>query len=282
MSHHRLTSFGQGMPGMRLGAYELIAPLSERKERSIWLGRPSHAPEQLVVVRFSAAASCTGSERLPYHPHFVRERARGYADGVATTVSEWVEGETLSNLFRQARRRGWSLRPQMLLPPLIQVLDALLVLQVESGLASVGVPRPQHILIDVHGEARVADGSWRRSVGTQDPAKDVIGWGKLVDALLFTPTAGARLSAPEATSQRQGDLPELSVAGVSDALQQGVLQVIGRCRADHCTRYAHLSELRMDLLDLLRFVEPQSSTHARVEDCGIPHPGEAWGRARAS
>lgn len=272
MSHHRLTRAGQGTPGMRLGAYELVAPLSERGDRSVWIGRPTHAPAQFVMVRFDVAASCTGSERLPYHPHFVRERARGHADGITTTVSEWVEGETLSNLFRQAHRKGWSLKAPALLPPLVQVLDALLVLQAESGLASVGVPRPQHILIDVDGEARVADGSWRRNVDRRNPAKDLVGWGRLVNALLLAP------APPQLT--REG--AEATRMGSGDALQCGVLQVVRRCRNDSSTPYASLRELRVDLVDLLRWVEPESGVIRRKQELNAPHSRLAWDSARAS
>src|SRR5262245_13579149 len=113
-----MSGLGELYAGRGMGAYELILPLAQGATASVWAARTkSSALEKIVAVKtmlteFSvdvdAESMFLDEARLVSrirHPNVAAVLDLGEEDDALYIVMEWVEGEPLQVLMREAKAR---------------------------------------------------------------------------------------------------------------------------------------------------------------------------------
>lgn len=109
-------------PGRTLGRYELLLPIAQGGTASVWAAkmRGPRGFEKIVAIKtvladladddlFAAESMFLDEARLVArirHPNVVEVLDLGEDDGVLFIVMEWIEGESLSVLTREAKAKG--------------------------------------------------------------------------------------------------------------------------------------------------------------------------------
>jgi serine/threonine-protein kinase len=164
-------------PGYRLDRYELLCPIAQGGMASVWLARlhGKHGFEKLVAVKtilpqfaqdlqfqrmfLDEARIASGIE----HPNVAQILDLGEQHEVLYLVMEWVDGDSISRLFRAVERRGERM-PVGILSRLIADtcagLHAAHELTAKDGRLLGVVHRdisPQNVLVSVKGVAKLID-----------------------------------------------------------------------------------------------------------------------------
>ena len=170
-----MISSGELTAGRSLGQYELLLPLAQGATASVWAARTKgSALEKIVAVKamLTEFADDVDAESMFLdeartvarirHPNVAAVLDLGEEDDALYIVMEWVEGEPLQVLMREARARGGIPLP----------LAVRIVKQAASGLhaahelcdeagAPVGLVHrdvsPQNILVGYDGSVKVID-----------------------------------------------------------------------------------------------------------------------------
>ena len=170
-----MISSGELTAGRSLGQYELLLPLAQGATASVWAARTKgSALEKIVAVKamLTEFADDVDAESMFLdeartvarirHPNVAAVLDFGEEDDALYIVMEWVEGEPLQVLMREARARGGIPLP----------LAVRIVKQAASGLhaahelcdeagAPVGLVHrdvsPQNILVGYDGSVKVID-----------------------------------------------------------------------------------------------------------------------------
>jgi serine/threonine protein kinase len=106
------------LPFDRLGDYEVLAPIEEGGMGSVWLGRPTGRPAELVALKAIRAEYGRNKEFVAMlvdeagiasrlsHPHILAVRALGHDGTRHFLVMELLRGHTLLETWKAAHARG--------------------------------------------------------------------------------------------------------------------------------------------------------------------------------
>src|SRR5262245_34327331 len=161
--------------GSRLGHYELLVQLGRGGMATVWVGREaSDVGDRLVAVKAMLPELAQRPEfrtmfleegqivRAIDHPNVVRVHEVGEDRGVLFMAMEWVQGDSLRAVHREARKRG----------PIPTELAVRIIADTASGLHAAHQLRgwdgelrnlvhcdvsPHNILVGIDGRARLVD-----------------------------------------------------------------------------------------------------------------------------
>ncbi len=170
--------------GSQLGRYELLVRIGHGGMASVWVARvASPSGDRLVAVKAMLPELAHDPSfrsmfleevqivRSIHHENVVRVHEVSEDQGILYMVMEWVEGDSLRNLIRQARRRT-------AIPSDIAVR---IVADTAEGLHAAHELRgwdgelrqvvhcdvsPHNILVSIHGQAKVVDFGIANAMGT--------------------------------------------------------------------------------------------------------------------
>jgi eukaryotic-like serine/threonine-protein kinase len=176
--------------GSRLGRYELLVELGRGGMASVWIARePSEMGDRLVALKAMLPELARKPEfrtmfleegqvvRSIEHPHVVRVYEVGEDRGILFMAMEWVRGDSLRTIIREARRR----RP---IPPEMAVR---IIADTAAGLHAAHELRgwdgelrhlvhcdvsPHNILVGTDGQARLVDFGVANGTAHGDPDGD--------------------------------------------------------------------------------------------------------------
>jgi serine/threonine protein kinase len=164
-------------PGHRLDRYELLCPIAQGGMASVWLARQhgKHGFEKLVAVKtilplyaqdlrfqqmfLDEARIASGIE----HPNVAQILDLGEENDVLYIAMEWVDGDSLSKLFRAAEKAGHRLPVSIvcrLVSDACAGLHAAHELHDKDGELLNVVHRdvsPQNVLVSTKGQAKLID-----------------------------------------------------------------------------------------------------------------------------
>ncbi|HEX5098287.1 MAG TPA: serine/threonine-protein kinase [Polyangiaceae bacterium] len=175
--------------GSRLGRYELLVELGKGGMASVWIARePGDMGDRLVALKAMLPELAQRSDfrtmfleegqvvRSIEHPHVVRVYEVGEDRGVLFMAMEWVRGDSLQTVMRDARSR----RP---IPPEVAVR---IIADTAAGLHAAHELRgwdgelrnlvhcdvsPHNILVGVDGRSRLVDFGVANGTAHSDPEK---------------------------------------------------------------------------------------------------------------
>jgi serine/threonine-protein kinase len=160
-----------------VGRYELLTPLASGGMAEIWLARQPglRGFEKLVVIKRMVGALEDDSEHVEMflaearlaagltHPHIVQIFELGEADGSFFIVMEFVDGETLSTVWKEARKRGFGLSDALACRLVAWAAEGLHYAHTrvdDQGQVQCIVHRdvsPQNLLVTMDGSLKVVD-----------------------------------------------------------------------------------------------------------------------------
>jgi serine/threonine-protein kinase len=164
-------------PGFRLDRYELLCPIGQGGMAEVWIARQTgkHGFEKMVAVKTILAkfADDEGFQRMFLDEAHVSSRIEhqnvaqildvGEQDDITYLVMEYVDGDALSTLYKEAQRRGVSIPHGILLRLMVEVcggLHAAHELRMSDGQPAGVVHRdvsPHNILVSTKGVAKLID-----------------------------------------------------------------------------------------------------------------------------
>jgi serine/threonine-protein kinase len=164
-------------PGFRLDRYELLCPIAQGGMAEVWLARQTgkHGFEKTVAVKtiLPKFADDDGFQRMFLdeahvssrieHPNVAQILDVGQQDDITYLVMEYVDGDALSTLHREAERHGVRIPHGVLLRLMIEVcggLHAAHELRMANGQQAGVVHRdvsPHNILVTSKGAAKLID-----------------------------------------------------------------------------------------------------------------------------
>jgi serine/threonine-protein kinase len=161
--------------GSQLGHYELLVQLGRGGMATVWVGRESSdVGDRLVAVKAMLPELAQRPEfrtmfleegqivRSIEHPNVVRVHEVGEDQGVLFMAMEWVQGDSLRAVYREARKRG----------PIPTELAVRIIADTAAGLHAAHELRgwdgelrhlvhcdvsPHNILVGIDGRARLVD-----------------------------------------------------------------------------------------------------------------------------
>ncbi len=164
-------------PGYFLDRYELLCPLADGGMASVWVARlrGKHGFEKLLAIK-TILPQFASDERFQEmfldeariasrieHPNVAQIVDLGEQHDITYLVMEWVDGDSLSRLYRSLKKKGVGLPPNVLLRIVADVcggLHAAHELKDDHG-ALLGVVHrdvsPQNILASTRGVAKLID-----------------------------------------------------------------------------------------------------------------------------
>jgi eukaryotic-like serine/threonine-protein kinase len=176
--------------GSRLGRYELLVELGAGGMATVWIARePSEMGDRLVALKAMLPELARQPDfrtmfleegqivRSIEHPHVVRVYEVGEDRGILFMAMEWVRGDSLRTIIREARRR----RP---IPPEMAVR---IIADTAAGLHAAHELRgwdgelrnlvhcdvsPHNILVGTDGQARLVDFGVANGTAHGDPEGD--------------------------------------------------------------------------------------------------------------
>jgi serine/threonine protein kinase len=173
--------------GSRLGHYELLVELGRGGMATVWVGRESSdVGDRLVAVKAMLPELAQRSEfrtmfleegqivRAIDHPNVVAVHEVGEDRGVLFMAMEWVQGDSLRAVYREARKRG----------PIPTELAVRIIADTAAGLHAAHELRgwdgelrnlvhcdvsPHNILVGIDGRARLVDFGVANGILQGDP-----------------------------------------------------------------------------------------------------------------
>jgi serine/threonine-protein kinase len=164
-------------PGFRLDRYELLCPIAQGGMAEVWMARQTgkHGFEKMVAVKtiLPKYADDEGFQRMFLdeahvssrieHPNVAQIFDVGEQDDITYLVMEYVDGDALSTLHREAERNGVRIPHGVLLRLMAEVcggLQAAHELRMADGQPAGVVHRdvsPHNILVSTKGAAKLID-----------------------------------------------------------------------------------------------------------------------------
>jgi eukaryotic-like serine/threonine-protein kinase len=172
-------------PGFRLDRYELLCPIARGGMAEVWLARQTgkHGFEKMVAIKtiLPKFADDEGFQSMFLdeanvasrieHPNVARVFDVGEQDDITYLVMEYVEGDALSTLHREARSHGVGIPHGVLLRLMAEVcggLHAAHELRLPDGRHAGVVHRdvsPHNILVTTKGAAKLIDFGLAKALG---------------------------------------------------------------------------------------------------------------------
>ncbi len=164
-------------PGYRLGCYELLGPLAQGGMADVWIARPAQkqSVERLVAIK-TLLPKFADDERFQAmfldevriasaikHPNVADVLDVGEEQGFTYLVMEYVDGDALATVRREAKKKGARIPPGVLLRIMVEVcsgLHAAHELRAADGRLDGVVHRdisPQNVLVTTKGRAKLID-----------------------------------------------------------------------------------------------------------------------------
>jgi serine/threonine-protein kinase len=164
-------------PGYKLDRYELLCPIAQGGMAEVWMARQTgkHGFEKMVAVKtiLPKFADDDGFQRMFLdeanvssriaHPNVAQILDVGEHDDVTYLVMEYVDGDALSTLNREARNRGVSIPQGVVLRLMAEVcggLHAAHELRMADGQSAGVVHRdvsPHNVMVTTKGAAKLID-----------------------------------------------------------------------------------------------------------------------------
>jgi serine/threonine-protein kinase len=164
-------------PGFRLDRYELLCPIAQGGMAEVWMARQTgkHGFEKMVAVKtiLPKFADDEGFQRMFLdeahvssrieHPNVAQILDVGEQDDITYLVMEYVDGDALSTLHKEAQRHGVSIPHGLLLRLMVEVCGGLHTaheLRMADGQHAGVVHRdvsPHNILVSTKGTAKLID-----------------------------------------------------------------------------------------------------------------------------
>src|SRR5581483_11740872 len=157
------------VPGYYLDRYELLCPIAEGGMAQVWVARlrGKHGFEKFVAIKTILPKFQT-DERFQKmfldeariasrieHPNVAQILDVGEQHDITYLVMEWVDGDSLSRLYRALRKKGMTLPLHVLLRVVADACAGLHEAH-EQGVVHRDVS-PQNILVSQRGVAKVID-----------------------------------------------------------------------------------------------------------------------------
>lgn len=202
------------LPKRMVGRYELLTPLASGGMAEIWLARQPalRGFEKLVVIKRMMGALEEDPDHVEMflaearlaagltHPHIVQIYELGESEGSFFIVMEFVDGETLSTVAREARKRGYGLSDALACRLIAWAAEGLHHAHTrvdEHGALQCIVHRdvsPQNLLVTMDGSIKVVD------FGIAKVASQATSSGKLKGKLAYMAPEQARSEPVDARS----------------------------------------------------------------------------------